>query len=285
MSTYREIMKQTIPQHRHDQLSDNGIHLKIVKSGDPGQHPADYAHRDDYYIFGVITKGKLCYEVDFSSRVISEGELQFLLPGQIHSYIDSEDFEGWMLMVESSLVDDTHRQIFEKASLQGKFAKPADSDLEHIKALFSLIAELTENETDNLILRHLISAFVGLFAEKFRTTPQSDRQCRDRYMDIVMRLRWFIDTDLAESRSPSYYSGKLNISTVYLNEAVNAVTGKSATSFIRDEIIIRAKRMLFHTDMTVKQIAAALGYEDNAYFTRMFTKATGLSPSKFRQKH
>ena len=59
--------------------------------------------------------------------------------------------------------------------------------------------------------------------------------------------------------------------------------GMSATSFIKNETILRAKRLLAHTDLTVKEIADSLGIDDHAYFSRLFAQTTGISPTAFRR--
>ncbi|HAR37126.1 MAG TPA: AraC family transcriptional regulator, partial [Porphyromonadaceae bacterium] len=72
---------------------------------------------------------------------------------------------------------------------------------------------------------------------------------------------------------------------IYLYEAVKQTTGQSVSHYIHNEIVIQAKRLLFYTDRSVKEIALELGYEDYAYFTRLFTKTSKLSPTQFRKKH
>ena len=72
---------------------------------------------------------------------------------------------------------------------------------------------------------------------------------------------------------------------VYLNEAVKEVTGTSATLYIRNELILQAKRLLVYTGLAVKEVSDRLGIDDYAYFTRMFTQTTGISPTTFRQKN
>ena len=73
---------------------------------------------------------------------------------------------------------------------------------------------------------------------------------------------------LAANRQPFHYASLLNISAVYLNE-----------------VVLRAKRRLVHTDLSIKEIADSLGINDHAYFSRMFTQATGVSPTLFRQRN
>ena len=86
-------------------------------------------------------------------------------------------------------------------------------------------------------------------------------------------------------KSPSEYANALNMSSAYLNEVVKDATGITVSEYIRNEIIIRAKRLLYYTNMSIKDIAIDLGYEDWAYFSRIFSKATNMPPTEFRAKY
>lgn len=62
-------------------------------------------------------------------------------------------------------------------------------------------------------------------------------------------------------------------------------TGQSISRTIRDEVVLRAKRLLAHSDLSVQQIAAELRFDDSAYFSRLFARASALNPSAFRDKY
>lgn len=102
-----------------------------------------------------------------------------------------------------------------------------------------------------------------------------------RYMEIVLNLKKLLDQHLVEEKRPSKYASMMNISEVYLNEAVKAATGLSVGAYIRSRVLIQAKRFLVYTTMTAKEIAYSLGYDDYAYFSRMFRKYVGVSPSVY----
>ncbi|WP_228377142.1 helix-turn-helix domain-containing protein [Chryseobacterium sp. FH2] len=61
-------------------------------------------------------------------------------------------------------------------------------------------------------------------------------------------------------------------------------TGLSVSQHIQNRIVLEAKRLLYHTDKSVKEISFELGYDDYPYFSRFFTKAAGMSALKFRSK-
>jgi AraC family transcriptional regulator, transcriptional activator of pobA len=83
-------------------------------------------------------------------------------------------------------------------------------------------------------------------------------------------------------KSPSGYSTRLNVSQSYLNESVKRVTGLSISHWIQQEVLLEAKRLLYYSELNVKQIAYELGYEDPSYFSRFFRRAAGMSALEFR---
>ena len=86
-------------------------------------------------------------------------------------------------------------------------------------------------------------------------------------------------------KSPSEYADKLNLSTAYLNECVKNTTGYSVSYHIQQRVILEAKRLLYYSDKSVKEIAAELGYDDYPYFSRLFTKIAGITALAFRNKN
>ncbi len=277
-------MKKTIPMHHHKDLAENGINLKTVTPEDVVNHPIEYIHQDDFYIFGLMVRGTIIIDIDFEQQAVAVGSIGFIRPGQVHSFLGGEDFEGWMLMVESGMVCDRYKLIFEETSFSGKTLWLPDQGLNELKTLYQLIYDMWTKKEDISIIRNLVSAFIGIAAGCFKRENNMQNSYIRRHVEIVLQLNSLLQTEISESHSPSYYADKLNLSPVYLNEVVKRVTGWSVSNYIRNEVILRAKRLLYHTNLTVKEIASSLGFEDNAYFTRFFTKATGKSPLQFRTK-
>ena len=111
----------------------------------------------------------------------------------------------------------------------------------------------------------------------------TDSEISGRYKSITLRLRKLLDVHLAEEKRPSAYASLLNISEIYLNEAVKGATGLSAGTYIRTRAMIQARRQLAYTNLSTKEIAYSLGYDDYAYFSKLFKKIVGMSPSEFRK--
>ena len=82
----------------------------------------------------------------------------------------------------------------------------------------------------------------------------------------------------------AYYAALANISENYLSRLVKQSTGRSVGAWIDIVRIQRAKRLLSSTPLSIIDIAASVGVEDQSYFSRLFKKETGLTPSAFRKK-
>jgi AraC-like DNA-binding protein len=83
--------------------------------------------------------------------------------------------------------------------------------------------------------------------------------------------------------APAEYAELLNMTPKALARFVHAQFGKTMTELVRERLLIDAKWELLHTLKPVKEIAGALGFADELYFSRLFKKATGRSPSDFRE--
>ena len=80
------------------------------------------------------------------------------------------------------------------------------------------------------------------------------------------------------------YADKLNESPAHLNKIVKSITGENASEIIIKRIILEAKRLLIYTDLSNKEISFDINYDDPSYFSRLFRKKVGFSPSEFRSQ-
>ncbi len=85
-----------------------------------------------------------------------------------------------------------------------------------------------------------------------------------------------------ELHQVSDYAARLHISAKHLSEVVKAQSGKPAIKHIHERLVMEARRLLFHTDHSLKEIAFDLGFADASYFNRFFKRETGVTPSGYR---
>ncbi len=97
----------------------------------------------------------------------------------------------------------------------------------------------------------------------------------------------FLESIFNPERMPgtiASYAEEANISENYLSRLVKKSTGRSVGAWIDIVRIQRAKRLLSSTNLSIIDIAASVGIEDQSYFSRLFKKETGITPSAFRKK-
>lgn len=298
----------TLPQHKSSLLSASGVWLRRINAAESGHSPVTYAHQDDYYIFGLVEGGTGCGVIDFKEQRFAAGDMLLIQPGQVHRFLGAESAEGWLLIADSSFVGGAEKCVFDNFSLfASSFRIDARrrNELQQIAALLAgraggikerqMVekaaeinigeAERQETAAEKATVRRMAETFIGIVAEAVEAAGMQQTRHSQRHVSLVVSFRRLLAEHLAANRQPSHYASLLNISAVYLNEVVRSVTGMNATSFIKNEVVLCAKRQLVHTDLSIKEIADSLGIDDHAYFSRMFTQATGVSPTLFRQRN
>ncbi|WP_333660788.1 helix-turn-helix domain-containing protein [Chishuiella changwenlii] len=154
-----------------------------------------------------------------------------------------------------------------------------------IEGIFENIKYETENlDTANeemlqLLLKQLI--IKGTRIWKLRYNLNDDASKQD--LDFVRKFSQQVEKNFKFMHNISDYADILNVTPKNLNKKVTQLGYQAPKQIIVERLMLEAKRLLAHSILTVKEIGYALGYEDDAYFVRFFTKQTGVSPLQFRK--
>jgi len=245
------------------------------------------AHRDDYYLFLFVDKAEALLTIDFEEIILAGKNAAFYVrPGQVHSVSSIKGTRGWFLMIDSMLVGKSYKNIFEE---QFHIQQPvtlnvsASTRLDNVAQLLYNTTQANSTAFSNDIALNLSNTFIGIIAEQYAGQEQLLRH-KSRSATIAQQFKKLLSENFKTQKSPAQYAEKLNYSLSHLNESVKNTTGFPVSYWIHQQIVLEAKRLLCHTDMDVKQIAFSLGYEDHAYFTRLFSKVSGMPPVAFRSK-
>ena len=113
-----------------------------------------------------------------------------------------------------------------------------------------------------------------------------DRQLDEESAEICIlrNFKQLVDEKFRRWHQVQYYASEINISPKHLSQTVKNVTGKVAKEYIKDRLILESKRMLFHTPLTIKEIAYDIGFKEPLNFSNFFKKQTGIAPSEFRSQ-
>lgn len=281
-------MPASIPLHQIVTVSNYGFAIKIIDSENNSHEPLNYAHRDDYYVFGMIENGLVECSIDFKEYNLTKGDFILIMPGQMHQFHKAENLRAKLLITDKTYVSDSFRHVLDEAAIRHTRCKLNNSDIADLSQILNLIVKRSDNinaEYETTVSRNLIGAYVGIVSSIFMRYLKKSSDYTSRQRELYLIFKDLLITEIIHHRNPSYYADKMNISAVYLNEVIRKVCGISASEYIKREIILAAKRMLYYTSFSIKQIAESLGFDDPAYFSRLFSETAGVSPKTFRKNH
>ncbi|HVK30948.1 MAG TPA: helix-turn-helix domain-containing protein, partial [Burkholderiaceae bacterium] len=114
--------------------------------------------------------------------------------------------------------------------------------------------------------------------------PREARDLRSRKAQHVERFRGLLDAHFRERWPVDRYARQLGVTAGQLGRLCRDQFGVSPLDAINARVLHEAQRGLVYSTLSVKQVAADLGFDDEAYFGRFFKKHLGLTPTAFRQR-
>jgi AraC-like DNA-binding protein len=132
-----------------------------------------------------------------------------------------------------------------------------------------------------------IGSWLKLFLlECKRFSHQSSIQVENRTntkAQIVKQFRDLLENHYHEWHKVADYARELHITPNHLNEVISVETGTSAKDYILNRIMLEAKRYAGFADITAKEVAYTLGFDDPSHFSKLFRQQQNQSFSEFRE--
>jgi len=141
------------------------------------------------------------------------------------------------------------------------------------------------NTTDSIqtdMLRMLLKRLIIIVTRlaKARYLPEAVKA--DDKFHIMRRFNLLVENNYRTQHTVAYYAQQLNKSPKTIANIFAIYNHKAPLQVIQERIIIEARRLLYYTDKSAKEIAYELGFDDAAYFSNFFKKHTSFSPTDFR---
>jgi AraC family transcriptional regulator, transcriptional activator of pobA len=253
----------------------------------------DHVQRHNYYSLIWITKGSGTMKADFSEYEFSEKRLFAFSPYQPFMIANCENLEGISLQFHPDFYC-IHKHQNEVACngvlFNNIYEPPCIKVDEGASVTFTMLLEQIKIEMQNpeLAQYELLISYLKIFlitASRLKTQQQPAAYAAISDLKepfVLQNLKDAIEKDFKSKHSPSDYAKILNISASALAKIVKSYFNKTLTELIAERIIIEAKRELYLTNKTVKEIAYELGYTDEFYFSRFFKTNADVSPQMYR---
>lgn len=254
----------------------------------------DHLQRLNYYTIILIANGKGKLKADFTEYPFKQNTLMCFVPYQPFMIETSKAINGFIINFHPDFfcIHKHQKEVACNGVLFNDIYKPPFVVLEQKDTeVFYTMFEQMKIEMLNLQLAQyeLLVSYLKIFLItasrlKVTQTPQAKQDFADlKEPFILQNLKDAIEKHYKTKHSANDYALLLNITSKALAKTTKLHFNKTITDLIAERIIIEAKRELYLTSKTVKEIAYELGYEDEHYFSRFFKTNADVSPQLFRE--
>ena len=233
---------------------------------------------------------------EFNKRAFKAPCIWFFSPHQPYVFTEAIQLSGISLQYPSDFYCiERHRfeiscsgllfnNVYEGPSVQ----VDSHTEAELTPIVQKMKQELVEfaDQADPVLLQSLLKIFL-IQTSRVKIAQSTPYHRDDNEIDLpsVSKLKDLIESEFRHLKKPSDYATLLSVSTSALNKMTHRYFSKSLSKLIQERVVLEAKRELLLTDKLVKTIAYELGYDDELYFSRLFRKLTGVSPTQYRTSY
>lgn len=251
----------------------------------------DEPHRHNYYTVLLIQRAKGQHKIDFNTYELANEQIFFVAPGQVHQVIEVEKSIGFSMTFSNQFLIENSIPISFIDSLnlfhnygQSPPLVPSKAQFDTIELFANQIFALFNSDVNMKGLS--IGSYLKLLlieCNNICAINPIESDIDTSGVNLIRTFKNLVDNHYKREHSTTFYAKELYITPDHLNRTFKARIGKTAKEYIQARIITEAKRLLYFTDLTNKEIAYELGFNEPANFSAFFKKHTQLSPLNFKK--
>ncbi|MFT3739031.1 MAG: helix-turn-helix domain-containing protein [Breznakibacter sp.] len=292
-SVFTDSDKYTIPSfdlmHRSQKVEFAFRTMEYIF--DKTQGRADVPHRHNYYTVLWVKRAEGKHIVDYREHDLGSDKVFFVSPGQVHQVITTSRPLGVAIMFTCDFLNKNHinRDFITNLGLFSDFpdTPPIQTNL-FVNAKLQMITEQigVAFESEEHFRSETIGAWLKLFLiecnKLMENRPLQNPQALQSGRAILIDFKRLVEENYVQWHKVGDYAAQLSISPDYLNNVIKSNIGTTAKDYIQNRLVTEAKRLGLVTQLSSKEIAFSLGFEDPAHFSRFFKNVEGISFSEFR---
>ena len=251
----------------------------------------DEPHRHDFYTILFIKSARGKHIIDFHEFELGYSQAFFISPGQVHQLLEEEKSIGYSMVFSTQFLAENNIPLsfIEDLNLFNDYGMrpPLEIKSEDMSKLEYHCEEMLKfyGSSDKFRMQALGSQLrlFLIYCNSICSIPIDHTQNQEAANSIFKRCKSLVEEYFKREHSTSWYAAELAITPDHLNKAIRSLIGKTAKEYIQSRIIIAAKRLLYFTDLSNKEVGYELGFKEAANFSAFFKKCTGRSPSDFKK--
>lgn len=250
---------------------------------DPGE-----IHQHDHETLIIGIEGILDHFVDFRTTQIEAPLVSFIAKGKVHRIITlpkSDRFDMWVLKFKSEFIAETVFQLYTSFHNNANQVLQKGTCFERLHSLCKMIDEEMQHPSPNLsIVRHLLSALFIMIEAGRSDCLQNEPATNDTHNETFILFLKILEANFRRPLGVDFYAEKLFMSSRNLNIICQNIMNQSVSELIDTRKLTEAKNLLISTNKSITEIGFELGYNEKSYFSNVFKKKSGQTPSEFREE-
>lgn len=245
-------------------------------------------HNHDFEELIIGLKGRLDHFIDYQTTVYEAPFISFVTKGKIHRVqpqLKNNECDFWVIRFKSEFIPDITFQMYNYYHDQATFSIKDDFKVDRLDRLCQFIQEELEIGNPNLgTIKDLLSALFSMIEELRKEQNESNAKILSNQNKTFQSFIAILEENFRRSEGVNFYADKLFTSIKTLNTITQNILHMSVSEIIETRKLTEAKNLLFTSNLTVAEIGFELGYTDKAYFTSVFKRKSGQTPTEFREE-
>ena len=234
----------------------------------------------------LCTSGSCRIKINLEEYELRAPQLVTLMPGQILEVLsDVGNLEGYVISLSKRFIDMINLPGWQHQYMK-MYNNPItaiDQDmLASVHIFYAILYRAAANDKNPFrqqIIENLISVFYYGGVSSLDSQVEANLKSKNH---IVANFLELVQQYYRQERLIQFYAAKLCITPKYLSKLVKEHTGRAATDWIEQHVVLEARAMLQSSDMSIQQIATSLNFPNQSFFGKYFKRATGVSPKQYR---
>jgi AraC family transcriptional activator of pobA len=242
-------------------------------------------HRHDYEEILILLTGNPEHFIDFKKEQLQTPLVVYVAKGKMHNFVPDIHTTGWVIRYQGELLPDNRFNFYCNFLDSINYQFESTECLDQLVTLCQLMYQAHSSPRKDLnFIIHLLSAFLSRLESENKKHLNSDPHSDNNQMVTFNNFLRIVEENYKRPLSVDFYAEKLFMTVRNLNNICHAIFNKSVSEIIENRKLIEAKKLLTHSSLSVSEIGYELGFNEKAYFTRVFSKKTGITPTEFRQE-
>ncbi len=246
-------------------------------------------HRTNFYRIIWFQEGNPTHFVDFEKIDIQSPSLLFINKDRIHKFDKDINHDGKVLIFTDDFIFRTEQDqtFIQNSHIFNSLEQPFLLNVvdEKLEILFNAIETELENKYQPFkkeTLYHLLNSILYT-AERFANSKFQTSQYLSANASLVNSFLKMLEQHYKQRFTIEKYAELLNITTSKLNIIIQNAKGKTGKQVVTERILLEAKRLLVHSEMTVKEIGFYLGFDEPTNFVKFFQTNAKQTPTSFQK--